>query len=354
MISKDIIKKIIEFGTYAPSGDNSQPWRFEVLNENQINIYNLPEADNPLLNVGQRGSFIAHGALIENILIASSQLGYKCDLEIFPEGTGEFIAKIILTEGEKKNESFFPFIKERLSNRKPYKKESLTLSEKEILTNVGKTLFDCRINLIDDKNSMRTIAEAMSVTEKVALETPELHKLFFDSIIWDEKKNEIGKKGLYIKTLEIPPPIKIIFKIIKNWSIMKFFNKIGFSKLASKGNENLYFSASAHGAIIVDNKDKNFILAGRALQNVWLNATGLGLSMQLVTGLPFLNQKIESLESHPLSEENSSLIKDAYKKISLLFGLKEGEIVAVLFRIGKSDLPSARSKRMEPEIIFKQ
>ena len=38
------IKKIIEAAVQAPSGENCQPWRFEILNNN-IKLFNVPERD---------------------------------------------------------------------------------------------------------------------------------------------------------------------------------------------------------------------------------------------------------------------------------------------------------------------
>lgn len=61
------IKKILEAAVQAPSGDNSQPWRFEIRDrDGEIRIFNIPERDKSLYNYGQMASCVAHGALIEN------------------------------------------------------------------------------------------------------------------------------------------------------------------------------------------------------------------------------------------------------------------------------------------------
>ena len=68
---EETIKKIINYAVWAPSGDNSQPWKFS-LKGNQVSIFNLPEKDNPFLNFEQKGSYIAHGSLLENMNIIAS------------------------------------------------------------------------------------------------------------------------------------------------------------------------------------------------------------------------------------------------------------------------------------------
>lgn len=62
-MNSQIIKQILEAAVRAPSGDNVQPWEFEVSkNFTQINLYNLPEMDDSYYNYNQMASYIAHGA----------------------------------------------------------------------------------------------------------------------------------------------------------------------------------------------------------------------------------------------------------------------------------------------------
>ncbi len=352
MVDRETITKIIEYGSYAPSGDNSQPWRFEI-EGNKINVFNIPGKDNPILNVRNSGSYVAHGALIENMLIAASQMSFAADLKIFPQGISDLVSSITLSPSSAKSEPLFPFIKERATNRKPYKKIPLSEAEKEVLLSAGSAISGCELKLVEEREMIRTVAEAMSVTEKVALETRALHNLFFKSIFWDETKNKRGESGLYIKTLEVPPPVRVIFKMIKKWPVMRFFNAFGFNKLAAKGNAALYAQSAAHGAIIIEDESQNFVAAGRVFQRAWLEATRLGLFLQPVTGTLFLARRVEGREDNPFSEKNSDLIRKASQKISFIFGINGSRVAAMLFRIGRADSPSARSGRKTPEVIFK-
>ena len=65
---RQVIEEILNLAVWAPSGDNCQPWRFEAT-DNKINIFNVPHKDQALYNFRQSGSLVAHGALVENILI---------------------------------------------------------------------------------------------------------------------------------------------------------------------------------------------------------------------------------------------------------------------------------------------
>ena len=81
---KNILVDILNHAINAPSGENCQPWKFKITN-NQIYIFNIPERDQSSYNFKQKGSLVAHGALIENILIISSVIGFDTKVTFFPE-----------------------------------------------------------------------------------------------------------------------------------------------------------------------------------------------------------------------------------------------------------------------------
>jgi len=83
-IIMDDIKKILEAAVHAPSGENCQPWRFEI-SDDEIRVFNLPERDQSLYNHGQMASYVAHGALIGNIFVASPTFGYRARINLFPQ-----------------------------------------------------------------------------------------------------------------------------------------------------------------------------------------------------------------------------------------------------------------------------
>jgi nitroreductase len=119
---REAISKIIEAGIRAPSGDNCQPWRFEV-KDNRISIYNIPDRDNSLYSWGQRASYIAHGALIENMTIAAAHLGYAAKIKLFPESRDpNLVARLTLEQPAPPEEgALYEAIFARATNRKPYR-----------------------------------------------------------------------------------------------------------------------------------------------------------------------------------------------------------------------------------------
>lgn len=349
------IKKILETAVWAPSGDNSQPWRFEV-EDNKISLFNIPEKDTTLYNFKQRGSYISHGALIENIIITSSQFGYSTDVKIFPEETSSpnKTATIFLNKSNPKNEPLFSFIKIRATNRKPYNNDFLSEDQKKILLNCCAEFSPViSIKLIEDKNKKEKIAKILSLQDRLILECEKIHKFLFAHIVWTEKEEKEKKSGLYAKTLELSPPQMFAFKnIFSNWRLVQKLNKIGLSKFFGKQTAKLYNSSAAIGIIeISDISNKNFILAGMVFQKIWLEITKLGLNLQPITGVAFFSQRVKE-DDKEFSDFHITLIKDAYKKVIETAEIKN-ENIAVMFRIGEGKKPSALSSRLAPEIIFK-
>ena len=202
----DHIYKILEAGAQAPSGSNSQPWKFKI-SGNQIEILALPERDHPILNYRNRGTWVAHGALIENLLIAASHLGYKMDLELPPlNPLSRITAKLTLTENREQRNGLYEAINLRTTNRKPYADSLLTKEQKNGLYEEAKKIGRGEFRLIEDKDKIRALAKASSMNEVILLKDRAMHELFFKEIVWTEQEEKEKRTGLYLKTMELEPP----------------------------------------------------------------------------------------------------------------------------------------------------
>ena len=102
-------------------------------------------------------------------------------------------------------------IRERHTNRKAYSTEALSLEERRaIIDSVAGT--ECVVRLVEDKLGKDSIAKTCSAMERIALETPSLHKLFFESLVWSREEESQRGGGLYVNTLELPAPILGLFR----------------------------------------------------------------------------------------------------------------------------------------------
>src|SRR3989344_3188135 len=240
MIPRDIIRKIIEAGVQAPSGSNSQPWKF-IVRGDRLDVIALPEKDHPVLNFRYRGTWVAHGALIENIVIATRKFGYNSAITIFPDkSTHNITARINFKKSSAAGDLLYKAITERVTNRKPYAITPLTQEIKEKLFKIAEEWPDKNLKavFVENPEKIKKIGEAASVNEVVMFENQSLHKLLFEEIVWTREQEEERGKGLYFKTLELKPPAFIV-KALGHWSLMNILNKIGIARAIAKDNVKL-------------------------------------------------------------------------------------------------------------------
>lgn len=343
------IKKILSYGVWAPSGDNCQPWRFGV-KDNVLRIYNLP-GKIPFYNFEEKGSYLAHGALIENINIAARDLGYKSNISLFPNPSNkDLVAEIVFEKTERVPQELLDVIKTRCTNRKPYKKEPLSAEQISALENSVKDIPGVQNVNVTDRQNKKIIGRASAENEAIVLNTERYHQLFFKHIVWTEEEEKQKKSGLYFKTMELPGPKGFLFKFVSDWNHMKLMKKIGFPKLIVAGNAESYASAGAMSAIVTkNNTPADFVNTGRATQRVWLTATKMGLAAHPISGILFLMQRVLVKQTEDLTAEQIQMIKNAYQEISDAFGKPDGYVTFIL-RIGKAPAPTANCSRLEPVI----
>lgn len=352
MTSIEDIKKILEAAIHAPSGENCQPWRFEIRGD-EIGVFNLPKKDQSLYNEGQMASYVAHGALIENIFIASSAFGYRIKFDLFPQENNSCLVAIVSLEKDSSAEDpLYHYIQTRCTNRKPYKSEPFSGDQSAQLIAVAEEIAGGKLILVRDRENINTLARAGSVNEQVMLGNEFLHNFFFTHVNWTQAEEDKKRIGFYIKTLELPPPAQIMFKIFRHWPIMRVLNRIGLAKMAAKANAKIYASCAAMGAVVMPRKTpQDFITAGRIMQRVWLKATQMGLSIQPLTGVLFFMQGIRAGHTEHFTHRQIDLIKNAYADIKKALDIKDQEVV-MMFRIGEGTEPSACSSRLPPQIAI--
>lgn len=348
---KEDIKKILETAVWAPSGDNSQPWRFEVKN-NVIYVLNLPEKDTSLYNFNQNANHIAIGALIENIIITTTHFGYQGEIKTFPKKEDpNLVAEIALDKSNVEEDRLCPYITSRSTNRRPYKKLPIPDEVKEEFIKESKKFLDTEIQFVDSENAKKEIARAASLNEKIVLEDKRMHNFLFSHITWTEEEDK-DKKGFFIKTLELKKPQLLAFKFISSWGRLRILRRfIPISDFVAKENSKTYAQSSSFLVITSNVVDKEgWINAGRCLQRIWLVATKNDISVQPLIGFVLLANRVRLEDKTALLEGHGSLVTEEYSNMKNILKT-ENEILSML-RIGYSDKPSARTLREEPEIKF--
>lgn len=342
------IESIIQDGMKAPSGENCQPWKF-VVEDTVLYIYNIPEADLSLYNTMQRGSYVAHGALIENITLSAKKYGYNTHVQLFPNSNdSNCVATISFEVSEKEVDILYEAIHARSTNRKDFSHEKLSIAEKEVLTTVIPDII-----IIDEDASMKAVGQALAVHEKVLFENKAMHDFFYDHIFWD-KEDENRAGGFFIDTLEFLPHQLQAVKLFKHWFLLRIGNALlKVSTMISKENGEKYAAGGAFGMILLEGTtNADYVALGRKMERLWLTATKHGIAMHPCNGTLYLKSRIIECGEDEFSKEHTKLITDAYQVIVDAVG-ESKKSIGFIFRMGKAEGPTARATRLLPSIVYR-
>lgn len=117
--STNPILDIIYYSTLAPSGHNTQPWKF-IIKENIILL--LPDYTRSLkiVDPDDHALFISLGCALENLIIAASYMGYGAKVEYFPTNEEECIKVSLIKKKVEFDQDLFKAITNRQTTRSKF------------------------------------------------------------------------------------------------------------------------------------------------------------------------------------------------------------------------------------------
>lgn len=349
-IDRKILQEILNVAVCAPSGGNSQPWSFQIRGDEVIVLYQ-PEKDHPVLNVQSRGTLFAHGALLENISITSPTYALEAKTTLLPQIPNSTAAIKFNRSVDVKIDPLASFITKRASNRKPFLNKSLSSEVLEEFQKIKPVSDNVKLGFISEKESINSISKALGIGDEMMFGKEKLRRLLFKELVWTRAEEKAKGGGLFVETLELKQPQKFVLKLLKFRPLGLLGVKLGINKKIAEENSKIYASSPLLCVISVKGDSKSFLEAGGLLEKVWLTATQLGLSAQIVTTLFFFWQGIQEGSTGSIfSERDQKRIKDAYNLIAQKILVGDKMITAVL-RVGYAEPPSTTSFKLPAKIV---
>ncbi len=347
---KNILHEILELAVYAPSGDNLQPWAFR-LGENSIDIFNTSDGL-ALYDFDKHPSYIAHGALIENIVQIAEAKGYKTDVKLFPQSTAsDHIATLTLSQSGFVNPPKLPPIKDRHTDRTPFLTKPI---ERSVIEDLKKSVANYKVNfgLVTSKKTLHKLTDLLATGDELILDNPEIHSYFYKNVRWsDEELNKTGD-GMHIRSISPSFFDVISLKILQNWSLTNILNKIGLAHVILFKRRKIYKQSSALGYFVIGEETPEvYIETGRALQALWLKATAHGLSVQPLSSILFLYNRLQKNHKERISEREIVLIEKVSREVYSTLSVKDG-LITFCIRLGYTkNINTIQSVRKSPQII---
>ena len=341
--------QILDRARWAPSGDNAQPWRFEIRDENAIVVHFQNESgSNPYEYRDGQPSLLSLGMLIETIRLAASAHGRAMEYEVEQAPDGSLSAQISLPYASLTPDPLEAFITSRSVHRRALQRRPLTEGEKiSLACALGPEL---SLRWYETAGERFRIARLGARVTDIRLRAPEFFPVHQRVIDWQNRHSPSGVPagaiGLNRATL------RLMRWSMRSWRRVNWLNRLSGTLAATvqldllPGLRSAGFYAIAHAASEQPLCIAATIRAGAAIQRFWLTAEKLGLAIQPATAMlmiahygrsatrfttePSLNRK-----AHAVSRSFADIFEDGEERI--LF----------LGRIGQRPpcLPGARSIR---------
>ena len=340
---QDKMDLILKAAIAAPSADNSQPWYFKI-NEDNLALFIDEKRSGSISDTRYVLSDLALGAVIENISIQASALGFGTKITLLPDEKANplSVAQISFSHSEKKDFSLADAIYKRYTERRIKLKGPMPEVLKEKLLLQSRGFPDIKLYWLDNKQQYHTALKALQKAESLRFRNQYLHEELFSSICFQTGLNGICKEGLSPRFLAVEPPLWPVFKLLRHWPVMRMLNFIGMANILGFRSAVLPARLSAGIAVLAvkSNERKTILQAGRALERIWLQATSDGLCVQPFAAAGVLSLgyiELETAYQHQLGEINT-LMKTLDEQSKGLIFIRMG------YYSGSSQLPNGRRR----------
>jgi hypothetical protein len=299
---------IIKDAAKAPSGHNTQPWKFEV-NENQIII--RPDFTRRLkvVDADDHALYISLGCALENLILSAKAHRFSTKVTTnFENEKNEIIVDLMKSENEQKD-VLYDFIQPRQSTRTEYDNKAIEQSKLEQLKE--QTENECvEIIYVTDKIKIKEL-------EPFIIEGSNLqfnNKPFVNELVsWFRfSKNAAQEKGdgLWTSSMGLPKMPKLIGNMV-----MKNFVS---AKSEAKRWKNLIDKSAGFALFTVrENSKENWVRLGQGFERFGLKATQMNIKMAHV------NMPCEEISVR--------------QKLIQHFKLSNGSIPLLLVRLGYAE-----------------
>lgn len=348
---RDIIIKAAQF---APSGGNTQPWKFSYINGFILVFHDAP-ASFSYLDYHDLGAKMAIGAAIKNMEIAAMNL--RLDVCIKWNNDALFPYLIAQLSFSPTNSILpLPYSLTDILNRHTNRGVSyLKTVPQEIIANLKQVIGEypgLSFHYYDQAQVLNEIGPVLAEAEMMVITNERGHAdVLQKEIRWTAEEAERTGTGIDLRLLNLTTAQRTGLKVAKDFRVMKMIKSIGGgSAIKSLTIDQVKHSAGI-GVLCLDRFDENsFVKAGMAMEQFWIEANKNGIGLHPIVQYLFLNLKYmggEGLETEDI--QHFEKMKTQFLRI-----LPELEFKTpfFLFRFTDAEKPTINSYRKKLEEIY--
>lgn len=356
-MANDVLLEILDLARWAPSGDNTQPWRFEIRAHNRLVIHGFDTRSHCVYDFDGHPSQIALGALLENIALAAGRHRLRALItrrDDVPDATPTFDVAFEADESITPN-PLSEVITKRAVQRRPLSTRALTARDKSVLADAlsGKH----RVLWLESGADRRRVARMLWSSARLRLTIPEAYAVHRSVIAWNSRYSEdkVPDQAIGLD----PIATKLMGWVMQSWGRVEFFNRYLAGTVMPRVQLDLLpgLLCGAHFAIVAQSPPSgtdDYVAGGRAMQRFWLTATHLGLHMQPeMTPLIFSHYARNNarFSTTATAAEQARAIEEQFRSI---VGADVARCATFFGRIGHGRAPTARSTRLPLDKLLRE
>lgn len=354
-LSKELVEKLVNAGSQAPSAGNNQPWRWSYINDSLL-LFNGFDAGVTMLGFDNLSSYVAIGAAIENVVIASAQNGFHCEFTLFPDDRIKDLVvsfNFIKNDALKTQNSRIAAMGLRLTNRMLGDRCPIEINILEKLKLAANEVAGVSLKLFTTDEELNAVADVLGEIDKIRLLEKIGHKDFIEEIRWTKEENDQKRDGVDLRTLDITNTELAGLQMSKDGRVMDLVNEWkgggAFKKLTKKSID----AAGAVGIILINgNRHQDYINGGLAVEKVWLEATLSGVAFQPMSASVFMFARAKKGSDAYMSEKGVTQLKNLRAQFEKTFAIDKGLTDIFIFRLSLTKEPTVKSLRKPIEEIF--
>lgn len=277
------IAHILDLARWAPSGDNTQPWRFEIVSDQHIRVHGHDTREHILYDYDGHPSHIAHGALLETLRIAASGFGLRAHwtASSFGEHRAPVYDVLLASDLAVPRDPLFDFIEMRTVQRRPMQTTALTSTQRLALVEAAGDGFT--LQLFESAHQRRQVARLLWDSARIRLTCPEAFPVHKSIIEWGARfsKDRIPEEAVGVD----PVTARLMRWVMQSWSRVDFFNRYLAGTIVPRIQLDLLPGLRCAAHVLVrpvqpPTQLEDWVHLGMSMQRLWLTVTQLGLYLQ--------------------------------------------------------------------------
>lgn len=341
------LARILGLARWAPSGDNTQPWRFQVLGPEHVLVHGLDTRAHCVYDLDGHPSQLAHGALLETLCIAASAEGRRAHVRRRPDTPETHLLFDVRFESDPamRPDPLVSSIEKRVVQRRPLSTRPLSAIQKQALEQALPAGW--QVHWFQGLRGRWRLARLCYDNARIRLTIPEAYAVHRAIIEWNARYSldRIPDRAVGLDAVNL----RVMQWAMASWPRVHFLNTWLAGHLLPRVQMDLIpgLRCAAHFALMADTDRvsvDDYVQAGRVMQRFWLTAASLDLYVQPeMTPLIFARYVREGVPftAHAPARETATALA---RRLDDLFA---GQTARVFFlgRIGAGPAPASRSLR---------